>query len=103
MAKQYLFFATAAAAQSQSQNDWAVQILRHPTLDSAITKAFWSWMTNPNDGTSYGIVTDSVMATMTAQFTANRLAAVQAALLPESDSGVQACLAAIAASAPHPP
>lgn len=99
MATQYLPFATPAAAQSQSQNDWAVQILKHPTLDSAITKDFWAVMTCPNSGTAYGIIEDGTMAIMVAQFTAARLAAVQGALLPASDPNVQACLAA----QPKPP
>lgn len=94
MATQYLPFATAALAQSASQADWAQKILKHPTLSTAVTKAFWGWITNPNDGTAYGVFTDSLMTYVAAKYTPAQVTALQSALLPASDPGVVATLAA---------
>jgi len=101
MATQYLPFATAALAASASQADWAQKVLKHPTLASAVTKAFWGWMVNPNDGTAYGIFSDDVMAVCVKNYTSAQLSALQAALLPATDPGVAATLAAIKAVHTH--
>lgn len=100
MATQYLPFATAALAASASQADWAQKILKHPTLSSAVTKAFWTYIVNPNDGTALGVFTDDVMAICAQRYSAAQLSALQAALLPETDPTVIATLAALAASSP---
>lgn len=99
MATQYLPFPTAALALAASQADWAQKILKHPTLSSAITKAFWGRIVNPDDGTAYGTFTDTVMAYCSTRYTAGQMNALQGALLPANDPGVVATLAAIAAAA----
>lgn len=101
MAKKYLPFATAALAQSASQADWAQKILKHPTLSSAVTRAFWGWIVNPNDGTAFGVFTDTVVAICAAKYTVAQMTSLQSSLLPENDPGVAATLAAIPAAQPQ--
>jgi hypothetical protein len=100
MATQYLHFANATLAQNQSQADWAQKILRHPTLSTSTTKAFWGWIVNPDTGDTYGVFTDAVMDYCTLKYTPQQLSDLQATLIPEDDPGVAATLAAIAAAAP---
>lgn len=100
MPTQYLPFATIALAATASQADWAQKILKHPTLSSAATKAFWGYIVNPDDGTALGVFADDVMAMCGQKYSAAQLTALQTALLPETDPTVVATLAAIAAANP---
>ena len=90
MATQYLIFDSLTVAQNASSADWAVRILRHPTLATSDTKNLWGIISN-SAGT-IGVITDNVPMS-------GLSSAEQAALVPGSDPRVQAVLAA----QPKPP
>jgi len=85
MATQYLVFASLAAAQTATQADWAVRILGHPTLSTAVTKGLWRIISNVAG--TIGVITDNVPL-------AGLSAAEQAALVNETNPTVAAVLAA---------
>lgn len=105
MNTQYLPFATSSQARGQSRSDWAVRILKHPTIATNTTSAFWGFISNPSTAFpgldfSYGVFSDDVLATCTANYASSQLTSLQGSLLPASDAGVVATLAAIAATNP---
>jgi len=103
MATQYYKFNSAAQAKAASESDWETKILKRAKKPEDVTTALWGYIVNPNTGDAYGVVTDDLMAFIVARFTAQQVSALQSVLLPASDPGVVATLAAIAAAQNSPP
>jgi len=86
MTRQYLVFASLAAAQNASAADWAQRVLGHPTVSDAVTRFLWGIISN-SAGT-IGVITDNVPLS-------GLSAAEQAALVDATNPTVAAVLAAM--------
>ncbi len=85
MATRYIVFASLAAAQNASSADWAVRILGHPTISTAVTKFLWGIISNAAG--TIGVITDNVPL-------AGLSVTEQAALVDATNPTVAAVLAA---------
>jgi hypothetical protein len=98
MATQYVLFPTLAEAQTYSAANWEI-VLGRPKKPEDVSTYLWPIMTNSATDESMCVVTDDLYAQVYPKLQPEDQAALDAALVPESDPGVQAILDA----QPKPP
>jgi hypothetical protein len=98
MTTQYVLFPTLAEAETFSAANWEI-VLGEPKRLRDVSKYLWPIMTNPATDESMCVVTDELYAQVYPKLQPEDQAALDAALVPESDPGVQEILDA----QPKPP
>ena len=99
MATRYYPLSTKQAALAQDQ-DWWEKVLGRAKFPQDVTEFLFGILVHPVNGTALLVVDDNGYNMVAPRLTPQQKAAVDAALLPETDPVVVAMKAAIAASMP---